>query len=227
MSRGPTARLFVALDLPAEVRETLGEWAREVARARGRGGAGGHGELRALDPHGLHLTLCFLGARPVGEIDLLASALAPCADHACELSSARRCGCLPASRACSRSRRAMRAVSSSACSASSAGRCASCATGSRSAGASGPTSRSRASAGGPRAGASKGWPRGPHQRRAGERERGGSADHAFAQLHPGVGHAVPLLAAALRGGVRGARQQRARTRLKSAPRSLFSVRGAG
>ncbi len=86
MSRGPTARLFVALDLPAEVRETLGEWAREVARARGRGGAGGHGELRALDPHGLHLTLCFLGARPVGEIDLLASALAPCADHACELS---------------------------------------------------------------------------------------------------------------------------------------------
>jgi 2'-5' RNA ligase len=86
MSRGPTARLFVALDLPLEVRETLGEWAREVARARGRGGPGGQGELRALDPLALHLTLCFLGSRPVGEIDLLASALAPCADHACELS---------------------------------------------------------------------------------------------------------------------------------------------
>jgi 2'-5' RNA ligase len=86
MSRGPTARLFVALDLPLEVRETLGEWAREVARAGGRGGPGGQGELRVLDPLGLHLTLCFLGSRPVGEIDLLASALAPCADHACELS---------------------------------------------------------------------------------------------------------------------------------------------
>ncbi len=86
MSHPATARLFVALDLPEEVRDTLGAWARGVARARGAGGPAGSGELRVLDPQGLHLTLCFLGSRPLGEIDALASALAPCADHACELS---------------------------------------------------------------------------------------------------------------------------------------------
>lgn len=86
MSRGATARLFVAIEIPAEVRETLSEWARQVARARGAGGARGQGELRVLAVETLHLTLCFLGSRPVGEIDVIAAALAPCADHACELS---------------------------------------------------------------------------------------------------------------------------------------------
>ncbi len=86
MSRGSTARLFVAIDVPEEVRDTLAGWARQIARARGAGGAGGQGELRVLDPATLHLTLCFLGSRPVGEIDALAATLAPCADHACELS---------------------------------------------------------------------------------------------------------------------------------------------
>lgn len=84
MSRGPTARLFVALELPGEVREILWRWARGVARARG---AGGHaqGGLRVLEPATLHLTLHFLGSRPVGEIGALGAALGPCADHAFEL----------------------------------------------------------------------------------------------------------------------------------------------
>ena len=89
MSRGPTARLFVALELPEEVRDALAGWARGIARARGAAsatGAGWRGELRALPAENLHLTLCFLGSRPVAEIDALASALAPCADHCCELS---------------------------------------------------------------------------------------------------------------------------------------------
>lgn len=89
MSRGATARLFVALEPPAAVREALGEWAREVAAGM-RAGADAAlraraGELRPLGVHTLHLTLCFLGSRPVTEIDALAAALAPCADHSFEL----------------------------------------------------------------------------------------------------------------------------------------------
>ncbi len=88
MSRGPTARLFVALELPEEVCGALADWARGIARARGAlaAGASRRGELRTLAAGSLHLTLCFLGSRPVGEIDALSSALAPCADHCCELS---------------------------------------------------------------------------------------------------------------------------------------------
>jgi RNA 2',3'-cyclic 3'-phosphodiesterase len=85
MSQGATARLFVAVDPPAWVCEQLVEWARDVAvSARAAGNA--RGSLRLLDAHWLHLTLCFLGSRPVGEIEALAAALAPCAEHACELS---------------------------------------------------------------------------------------------------------------------------------------------
>jgi 2'-5' RNA ligase len=84
MSRGATARLFVAVDPPLSVREELAEWARGVAvAARAAGGA--RGALRLLDAHSLHLTLCFLGSRPVGEIDALATALTPGAEQ-CELS---------------------------------------------------------------------------------------------------------------------------------------------
>ncbi|HUN79788.1 MAG TPA: RNA 2',3'-cyclic phosphodiesterase [Solirubrobacteraceae bacterium] len=109
MTRHATARLFVALELPAEVRAQLAGWARRCASslrtaafagehdperpARGRGkgerGEGGHpgrqrrhgradarGELRLLHPETLHVTLCFLGERPVGEIDAIGEALA-------------------------------------------------------------------------------------------------------------------------------------------------------
>lgn len=81
MSRGASARLFVAVDPPLRVREELADWARRVAvEARARAG------LRVLAATSLHLTLCFLGSRPVGEIDGLAAAIGDCEEHACELS---------------------------------------------------------------------------------------------------------------------------------------------
>jgi len=86
MRRSPTARLFVAVDPPAEVRERLIAWARAAVR-----GAGGHtgraSPVRLLDPELLHVTLCFLGARPVEEIDSLGAQLATCAGPAGELST--------------------------------------------------------------------------------------------------------------------------------------------
>jgi 2'-5' RNA ligase len=85
MSRGATARLFVAVDPPLSVREELTEWARGVAVAA-RAAGSSRGALRLLDAHSLHLTLCFLGSRPVGEIEALATALTPGAEHACQLS---------------------------------------------------------------------------------------------------------------------------------------------
>lgn len=63
-----TARLFLAVDPPEQVRSELASWGR-VATAEGRGGPG----LRALPAEVLHITLCFLGSRPVGEIDVLAA----------------------------------------------------------------------------------------------------------------------------------------------------------
>lgn len=85
MSGGATARLFVAVDPPLHVREELTEWAR-VAAAGSRSGGGPRGGLRLLDASSLHLTLCFLGSRPVGEIDALAAGVGSCAERACELS---------------------------------------------------------------------------------------------------------------------------------------------
>jgi 2'-5' RNA ligase len=93
MARGVTARLFAAVDPPAAVREQLAAWAREVSGAkRGQaagpgGGSGAHAgraghtqdaKLRLLAPETMHVTLCFLGARPVAEIDALAAALEQC-----------------------------------------------------------------------------------------------------------------------------------------------------
>ncbi len=63
-----TARLFVALELPSEVREELARWCSD-ALARDRG-------LRVLGADSLHVTLCFLGSRRVEEIDPIASAVA-------------------------------------------------------------------------------------------------------------------------------------------------------
>jgi RNA 2',3'-cyclic 3'-phosphodiesterase len=60
--------LFVALDLPEEVREQLAGWARTALRsAGGRPGAGG--PLRVLDAESLHMTLCFLGSQPLESIE--------------------------------------------------------------------------------------------------------------------------------------------------------------
>ena len=77
MSRGPSARLFVALDPPPPVRVALIAWAGEAVAALGLAAHGGReGGVRVLAADSLHLTLCFLGSRPVGEIDALATALA-------------------------------------------------------------------------------------------------------------------------------------------------------
>ncbi|HSZ06644.1 MAG TPA: RNA 2',3'-cyclic phosphodiesterase [Solirubrobacteraceae bacterium] len=85
MSRGATARLFVAVDPPLSVREDLVEWARGAAVAA-RAAGSSRGAVRLLDAESLHLTLCFLGSRPVDEIEALAAALAACAEQPCELS---------------------------------------------------------------------------------------------------------------------------------------------
>jgi RNA 2',3'-cyclic 3'-phosphodiesterase len=59
------ARLFIALDLPADVRGALSAWAG--------GHVGGVPQLRLVEPESLHVTLCFLGARPVAEVDDIAA----------------------------------------------------------------------------------------------------------------------------------------------------------
>jgi 2'-5' RNA ligase len=62
----PTARLFVALELPSAAREALGRWRSAfVSEISG---------LRLVRPEDLHATLCFLGSRPEKEIDQIAAA---------------------------------------------------------------------------------------------------------------------------------------------------------
>jgi 2'-5' RNA ligase len=63
---GATARLFVALELPADAREALVRWRSSVASEVPG--------LRPVTPEDLHATLCFLGSRPVGEIEAIAAA---------------------------------------------------------------------------------------------------------------------------------------------------------
>jgi 2'-5' RNA ligase len=87
MSRGATVRLFVAVDPPERVCTELAGWTREAA-AELRRAAPGHAAdwLRPLTAAQLHVTVCFLGSRPVAEIDALGETLAACAGHGCELS---------------------------------------------------------------------------------------------------------------------------------------------
>ena len=80
-----TARLFIALDPPPHVGEQLVAWAREALRGAGAR-ASGPASVRVLDPTLLHLTLCFLGSRPVEEIATLGDLLATCASPVGELS---------------------------------------------------------------------------------------------------------------------------------------------
>lgn len=85
MSRHAVARLFVAVDLPQDVREQLASWARLALRAAGGRPGRGH-PLRVLDADVLHVTLCFLGNRPVDEIDAIGASLANVVEAGCELS---------------------------------------------------------------------------------------------------------------------------------------------
>jgi 2'-5' RNA ligase len=63
--KSPRARLFVALDLPAELREAIVEWQRAELTDPA---------LRPVRPEALHLTLAFLGYRPEKEIERIAEA---------------------------------------------------------------------------------------------------------------------------------------------------------
>ncbi|HEX6206401.1 MAG TPA: RNA 2',3'-cyclic phosphodiesterase [Solirubrobacterales bacterium] len=63
-SKSPRARLFVALDLPDEIREGVAAWGREELSDPA---------LRPVAPESLHVTLAFLGNRPEGEIESIAA----------------------------------------------------------------------------------------------------------------------------------------------------------
>jgi 2'-5' RNA ligase len=84
MTSVPSARLFVAVDPPAEVCEELLAWARSAVRGWGASG-GKTSSVRVLDPELLHVTLCFLGNRPVEEIAAIGEALDECARGVGEL----------------------------------------------------------------------------------------------------------------------------------------------
>jgi 2'-5' RNA ligase len=72
----------VAVDPPTSVCLELARWGRgAVSAARASGG-----ELRLLEHELLHVTLCFLGERPVGEIEAIGQAVAACAAPVGELS---------------------------------------------------------------------------------------------------------------------------------------------
>lgn len=96
MSDQATARLFIALDLPAELRDDLSAWARAALRAaarhppephpqrsrkdhgRSHHAAGRMHGIRTLDPELLHITVSFLGSRPVEEIEPLSALVESC-----------------------------------------------------------------------------------------------------------------------------------------------------
>jgi len=75
---GERVRLFVALELPAEVRQTIVVWRSEALReARG---------LRLIRSEDLHVTLCFLGWREAGEVgSILEACTVAAAARAAEL----------------------------------------------------------------------------------------------------------------------------------------------
>ncbi len=81
MTRDPRARLFVAVDPPEAVCERLAGWTRSALK-----GTAWQKSTRVLGAELLHLTLCFLGSRPVAEVELLAEALSSCEVGVGELS---------------------------------------------------------------------------------------------------------------------------------------------
>lgn len=64
--KSPRARLFVALDLPGEIREGIDAWGSEALRDPA---------LRRIAPESLHVTLAFLGYRAEKEIGRIAEAV--------------------------------------------------------------------------------------------------------------------------------------------------------
>jgi RNA 2',3'-cyclic 3'-phosphodiesterase len=64
--KSPRARLFVALDLPDELRDGVVAWSRDALVDPA---------LRPVAPESLHVTLAFLGHRPEGEIEDIADVM--------------------------------------------------------------------------------------------------------------------------------------------------------
>ena len=62
--KSPRARLFVALDLPDEMREGIAAWGKEALADPA---------LRPVAAESLHVTLAFLGHRPEDEIERIAA----------------------------------------------------------------------------------------------------------------------------------------------------------
>src|SRR5258705_11759339 len=73
--RTPTARLFIAVDPPSNVREQLAAWARVAVREMSRRSGA---PPRLLDAELLHVKIFFLGNRPVGEIEGIVTQLSTC-----------------------------------------------------------------------------------------------------------------------------------------------------
>ncbi|HWY90867.1 MAG TPA: RNA 2',3'-cyclic phosphodiesterase [Solirubrobacteraceae bacterium] len=87
MTSAQIARLFVAVDPPQEACEQLAAWARGAVRGMGlHGGRSKVSSARVLDPGLMHVTLCFLGNRPVAEIAAIEGCLEECAMGVGELS---------------------------------------------------------------------------------------------------------------------------------------------
>jgi len=64
--RSPRARLFVALDLPAAIRQEIGAWGEQAL---------GDPALRPVPAENLHITLAFLGSRPMQDAERAAKAI--------------------------------------------------------------------------------------------------------------------------------------------------------
>jgi 2'-5' RNA ligase len=65
-SKSPRARLFVALDLPGEVRAGIDAWGKEALADPG---------LRPVPAENLHITLAFLGSRAEEEVERIGEAV--------------------------------------------------------------------------------------------------------------------------------------------------------
>ncbi len=69
------ARLFVGLEIPAEARRVLGRWAgQRLGTTPG---------VRPVPEESMHATLCFLGSRPVTQVQPIAAACRTVADERC------------------------------------------------------------------------------------------------------------------------------------------------
>jgi len=79
--KSPRARLFVALDLPGEIREGIDAWGSEALRDPA---------LRRVAPESLHVTLAFLGYRAEKEIGRIAEAVGESAGPATVTDPCRR-----------------------------------------------------------------------------------------------------------------------------------------